>query len=118
MVLLTINTSEVPGMQSLDRLLHLLTLLERQHGLSDLEKDERRVFDFIVEATSQGVPVAMSQILKAQLVSRASTYRHVAALLDQRCIEEGFENGERVFTVASRFGDLARELRDAALATS
>lgn len=101
-------------MQSLDRLLHLLTLLERQHGLSDLEKDERRVFDFIVEATAQGQPVPMSQILQAKLVSRASTYRHVASLLDQRCITEGFESGERVFTVAQRFGDLVRDLREAA----
>ena len=105
-------------MQSLDRLLHLLTLLERQHGLSELEKDERRVFDFIVEATAQGKAVPMSQILKTKLVSRASTYRHVAALIDQRCITEGFENGERVFTVAQRFGDLVRELREAAQASS
>ena len=98
--------------QSLDRLFYLLTLLTREHGLSAMAPDERRIFDFLVEEANGGKVVTMSVLLTQKMMPRASAYRHVSAVIAKGYIEEVIVEGERVLTVAKRFDALEEALKD------
>lgn len=95
---------------SLNRLFYLLTLLTREHGLSSLSPDERKVFDFLVEKANTGEQVTMSLLLAKRLLPRASAYRHVAALISKGFIEENIVEGERLLSVAQRFDEFENAL--------
>jgi len=62
------------------RLFSLLTTLERDFGIAGLEKEERAVFDFIVHSIAAGKYPTRLDVVAQRIASRASTYRHIAAL--------------------------------------
>ncbi|MFZ9500911.1 MAG: hypothetical protein ACO27F_05015 [Beijerinckiaceae bacterium] len=62
------------------RLFSLLTTLEREFGIAGLEKEERAVFDFIVHSIAEGKYPTRLDVVAQRIASRASTYRHIAAL--------------------------------------
>jgi DNA-binding MarR family transcriptional regulator len=62
------------------RLYSLLTLLFNKYGLTDLERNERKIFDFIATSQAYGHIPTTNDVIKAEITTRSSTYRHITNL--------------------------------------
>lgn len=62
------------------RLYSLLSLLFNKYGLSELEKNERKIFDFIATSQAYGHIPTTNDVIKAEITTRSSTYRHITSL--------------------------------------
>ena len=93
------------------RLFCILTTIEREYGLTSLDKGERAIFDFIVSFIANGREPCTDDIVNAKLTSRASTYRWIASLKQAGLIESRLHQGATVFTVAPKFEKFKRSLK-------
>lgn len=101
------------------RLFSLLTTLEREYGLTSLEKEERAIFSFIVSSAASGSDPSAADIVNANITSRSSTYRHLASLRKAGLIVPAVKDGRAVFSVGPQlegfdhsFARMATEIAD------
>jgi DNA-binding MarR family transcriptional regulator len=62
------------------RLYSLLSLLFNKYGLTELEKNERKIFDFIATSQAYGHIPTTNDVVRAAITTRSSTYRHITNL--------------------------------------
>lgn len=92
-------------MKSFSQLFTVMSSLEREFGLSELDAGERRVFHFIVESAASGGEPSSDEILAAALGSRASVYRWISKLRDQGLIEADIREGQSFYKPAQQLYD-------------
>ena len=97
--------------ESLKALIGLMSLLERHLEIVSLHRGEREIFQQILAASDRGNGMVMSQVLERSGVSRASTYRHVASLIDRQLVRESFVGGERLLSASDRSRELDHAIR-------
>lgn len=85
------------------KLFSILTTIERDYGISTLEKDERAIFDFIIVSIASGSFPATKDVVAAELCSRASTYRHLQSLKKAGLIFDRLEDGKLVIAASEHF---------------
>lgn len=85
------------------KLFCILTAIERDYGISTLEKDERAIFDFIIIAIANGSYPTSKDVIAAGLCSRASTYRHLQSLKQAGLIFDRLDSGQLVIAASEHF---------------
>jgi hypothetical protein len=103
---------------TLARILHLLTTLERNYGLSGLDAEQRAIFDFIVQRTADGLSTTSNDVVNAKLTSRSSTYRHITTLRESGLVSDETVNGQHLLVLTPKFGTFIEQLSELPLKNS
>ena len=85
-IMLTLKTTE--------RLLNMLNMLERKHGIVNLDGHQREFLEMIVRQNAIGKVVTPNDLVDLNLTSRSSTYRKLADLRELNLIKEDWVEGQ------------------------
>lgn len=85
------------------RIYSVLMTIDDKFGLTPLEKDERAIFNYIVNQIANDKAPNIPEIVDANLTSRASTYRHLNNLEQAGLIDLGGGDRRASIALSSRF---------------
>jgi len=95
------------------RFLHLLSVIERKHGLSELDAAARSILDLVVERQVKGQRTTAGDLIEAATISRASVYRKIGELKARGCIKEGWDDYQLVYSAGDGVAAIYDELSGA-----
>lgn len=80
------------------RFFHLLSIIERKHGLSDLDAAARSILDLVIERQVKGERTTAGDLIGSAAISRASVYRKIAELKARGCVKESWDDYQLVYS--------------------
>lgn len=99
------------SIKAVDRFLTMLNMLERKHGIMQLDSHQRQFLEFIVKKNAAGQIVTPIDLIDLNLTSRSSTYRKVADLRMLNLIKEDWIDGQCQLSAAAGMTDFAKNLK-------
>ena len=75
-------------LKATERLLSMLNMLERKHGIVNLDGHQREFLEIIVRQNAAGQIITPNDLVDLNLTSRSSTYRKLADLRELNLIKE------------------------------
>jgi hypothetical protein len=82
------------ALKTAERLLTMLNMLERKHGIMNLDPHQRQFLEFIVRKDAEKQIVTPNDLVDLNLTSRSSTYRKLADLRTLNLIKEEWVDGQ------------------------
>lgn len=95
------------------RFFHLLSVIERKHGLSELDAAARSILDLIIEREVKGERTTAGDLIAAATISRASVYRKIGELKARGCIKESWNDYQLVYSAGEGVAAIYEELSTA-----
>ena len=92
------------------RFFHLLSVIERKHGLSELDAAARSILDLVIEREVKGERTTAGDLIGAATISRASVYRKIGELKSRGCIKESWDDYQLVYSAGDGISDIYTEL--------
>jgi hypothetical protein len=92
------------------RFFHLLSVIERKHGLSELDAAARSILDLVIERQVKGERTTAGDLISAATISRASVYRKIGELKSRGCINESWDDYQLVYSAGDGISDIYAEL--------
>lgn len=92
------------------RFFHLLSVIERKHGLSELDAAARSILDLVIEREVKGERTTASDLISAATISRASVYRKISELKARGCIKESWDDYQLVYSAGDGVSAIYDEL--------
>ena len=89
------------SLKTVDRFLTLLNMLERKHGIMQLDDQQRQFLEFIVKKNAEDQIVTPVDLVDLNLTSRSSTYRKLADLRLLNLIKETWVDGQCLLSAAA-----------------
>ncbi len=83
-----------------ERLLSLLNMLERKHGIMNLDSHQREFLEFVVRQNAANKIVTPNDVVDLALTSRSSTYRKLADMRALNLLKEEWIDGQCRLTAA------------------
>ncbi len=99
-------------LETTERLLNLLNMLERKHGITNLDSHQREFLEFIVRQGAAGLTVTPNDVVELNLTSRSSTYRKLADLRELNLIKETWIDGQCQLSAADSTKEFVTSLRN------
>lgn len=93
------------------RFFHLLSVIERKHGLSELDAAARSILDLIIEREVKGERTTAGDLIGVATISRASVYRKIGELKMRGCIKESWNEYQLVYTAGDGLAAIYEDLR-------
>ena len=95
------------------RFFHLLSVIERKHGLSELDAAARSILDLVIEREVNGQRTTAGDLIEAASISRASVYRKIGELKSRGCIKESWDDYQLVYSAGEGVAAIYEEISGA-----
>lgn len=99
-------------MQDGRRLYQILSIIERNHGLTALDCSSRTLLDIIVERELNGQRTTARDLIDVSGMARAVVYRKLNTLKSANWIKEHWHDYKLCYTTSSGLEELAGSLKE------
>lgn len=94
------------------RLYQVISIIERQHGLTELDASARALLDLIVAREMNGEKTSARELIQASGIARAVVYRKLNALKRGQWIQDDWSDFKLCYTTASKFETLVSSFKE------
>jgi len=94
------------------RLFHMISVIERRHGLTSLDTSSRALLDIIVSRELNGERSTARELIEVSGLARALVYRKLNVLKDQNWIQEYWEDYKLYYKTSAVLEDLSGSLKE------
>ena len=91
---------------------HMLSAVQKKHGLSDLDPTARAILDLIVERELAGLTTNASEIIAQSTVSQATVYRKIAERKANGSIIEDYRAYQLCYVASDKIKMLSEDLQN------
>ncbi|MFZ4787670.1 MAG: hypothetical protein ACOYLL_06245 [Beijerinckiaceae bacterium] len=99
-------------LKATERLLCMLNMLERKHGIVNLDSHQREFLEIIVRQNAAGQIITPNDLVDLNLTSRSSTYRKLADLRELNLIKEDWIDGQCQLSAADGTKEFINSLQN------
>ena len=100
------------------RLYHLLSIVERKHGLFELDPPCRSLLDIVTQREIAGIETTAEDLVGGSDLSRATVYRKIKLLKTNGSLVESWSGRNLIYHIGENIKAFCDEIRASIVASS